>query len=121
MSENIQKLIDERIKILDDWRGEAVKKLVEIVRSFQPSLEEEWKWDTLVWSKDGLICAVGAFKDKVSLNFFKGALLNDSKKIFNDGLEAKSSRRISYFEKDRINEDDLKDILKQTLELNSKN
>lgn len=120
MSQNIQKLIDERIKTLGDWRGDAVKKLIEIVRSADPSLEEEWKWDTLVWNQNGLICAVGAFKDKVGLNFFKGASLDDKEKVFNDGLEAKVSRRISYFEGDKMNDAAIKDLVKQAINLNKK-
>jgi len=120
MSGDIQKLIDERIKVFSDWRGPAVEKLIKIVRSVDPTLEEQWKWDTLVWSKNGLVCAVGAFKDKVGLNFFQGAKLKDPKKVFNDGLEAKGSRRISYFEQDKIDSSALKHIIKEAVEFNSK-
>jgi hypothetical protein len=117
---DIQKLIDERIQSFGDWRGEIVGKLIELVRNTDSSLVEEWKWDTLVWTKNGLVCAIGAFKDKVSLNFFKGALINDAEKFFNDGLEAKTSRRKSYFQGESIDGTKLKEIIKAAVRLNEK-
>jgi hypothetical protein len=55
-------------------------------------MPEEWKWDTGVWSHDGLPIAVGAFKDKVKVNFFQGASIQDTHKLFNSSLESKKAR-----------------------------
>jgi hypothetical protein len=33
--------------------------------------------NTAVWARERMVCAAGAFKDHVKLNFFKGAFLKD--------------------------------------------
>jgi hypothetical protein len=38
-----RKLIDERIKDLDDWRGAALSKLRSLVKQADPDVVEEWK------------------------------------------------------------------------------
>jgi len=60
-----------------------------VIHDADPEVVEEWKWDTGVWSHDGLLVAVGAFKDELKVNFFQGATLPDPHKLFNSGLEAR--------------------------------
>ena len=45
-----------------------------------------------VWSHKGNVVAIGAFKDHVKLNFFKGASLNDAHGLFNAGLGGEGDR-----------------------------
>ncbi len=111
-------LIQKRIEELGGWRGQAYAKLCKLVPAADKRLTLEWKWDTAVWSHNGLVCAAGAFKDKVGLNFFQGAKLADPQHMFNDGLEAKASRRISYFEGDKIDEAALKALIKSAVDYN---
>jgi hypothetical protein len=68
--------------------------LRELIHEADPDLTEEWKWNTAVWTHNGNVCAVGAFKDHIKLNFFKGASLPDPYGLFNSGLDAKASRSI---------------------------
>jgi hypothetical protein len=77
-----------------------------------PDITEEWKWGTAVWSQHGLVCAAGAFKDHVKLNFFKGAALKDPKGLFNSGLDAKATRAIDFHRGDDINEAALTDLIR---------
>src|ERR1700674_239624 len=109
---NPSQLIDKRIAELDDWRGEIIAKLRKLVFEADPDITEEWKWDTAVWSHNGLVCAVGAFKDNVGINFFKGASLPDPHELFNAGLEAKTSRSIRFHKGDAMNESALKDLIR---------
>jgi len=37
-------LIDGRIEELDDWRGETLGRLRELVKEADPDVVEEWKW-----------------------------------------------------------------------------
>jgi hypothetical protein len=97
-------LIDQRIAELDDWRGELFARLRALIRGADPDIVEEWKWDTAVWSRKGMVCAVGAFKGAVKLNFFKGASLPDPDKLFNAGLEAKATRAIDFHQGDQLDE-----------------
>lgn len=103
---------------MGDWRGEVMTKLREIVLEAGPGLAEEWKWDTLVWSQNGLVCAIGAFKDNTGLNFFKGASIPDPEGLFNAGLEAKTSRSVRFYKGDSINEPALKDLVRAAIALN---
>lgn len=105
-------LIDQQIAGLPGWRGQIYTRLRTLVREADPQLTEEWKWDTAVWANKGMVCSVGAFKDHMKLNFFKGASLPDPHKLFNSGLEAKNSRSIDFHEGDTIDEPAIKDLIR---------
>jgi hypothetical protein len=117
---NPSELIDKRITELGDWRGEVFAELRRLVLESTPNITEEWKWDTAVWSHNGLVCAVAAFKDNVGINFFKGASLPDPHKLFNAGLEAKTSRSVKFYKGDKINESALKDLIRVAVVYNRK-
>jgi hypothetical protein len=111
-------LIDQRIAELADWRGKTMAKLRKIIRDADPEITEEWKWDTAVWSHDGLVVAVGAFKGNVKMNFFQGASLSDPHKLFNAGLDAKKTRAIDFHEDAKINEPVLKELIRAAVAQN---
>jgi hypothetical protein len=104
--------ITSHIKALDDWRGQMLARLRELIRGAAPDLVEDWKWNTPVWSYHGNVVAVGAFQDHVKVNFFKGASLDDPHRLFNAGLDAKASRAIDIRKGDRLNEAALKNLLR---------
>jgi len=110
--------ITNYIAELSDWRGEMIARIRKLVHETAPDLSEEWKWDTPVWSQKRNILAVGAFKDHVKLNFFKGAFLDDSHGLFNAGLEAKSTRAIDLSEGETIDEDALKELIRAAVDYN---
>lgn len=103
---------------LSGWRGTIVARLRKLIGGASPSLVEEWKWNTPVWSHNGNVVAVGAFSDHVKINFFKGASLNDPKRMFNAGLEAKATRAIDIHEGDKLNEAVLKELVRAAVALN---
>ena len=115
---NATQLIDKQIAGLGDWRGEVVIRLRKIIHSVDPEIKEEWKWETGVWAHNGMVCAIGTFKDHVKINFFKGANLKDQHKLFNSGLEAKKTRAIDFYENDKLNEDKLEDLIKEANDQN---
>ncbi len=106
------------IKDLSDWRGKRLAWLRKTILDVAPGLIEEWKWNTPVWSQNGNVVAVGAFKDHVKVNFFKGALLSDPKGIFNAGLDAKATRAIDIHDGETLNESALKEIVRAAVALN---
>ena len=114
-SERITNHIDE----LDDWRGKVLAQLRTLIGETAPGIVEEWKWNTPVWSHHGNVVAVGAFKDSVKVNFFKGALMDDADGLFNAGLDAKASRAIDIHKGDRINAAALKNLVRAAVALNS--
>ena len=105
-------LITNQIAELADWRGKMLARLRKLILEDAPGITEEWKWGTAVWSHKGNVVAVGAFKDHLKINFFKGASLKDPHGLFNAGLDAKATRAIDLREGDKINEAALKDLIR---------
>ena len=120
MSGDASALIDKHIAGLGDWRGELMAKLRKTINSASPDLKEEWKWGIPVFSSNGNVCALGAFKESVKVNFFKGASLPDPKHLFNGGLEAKTSRSIDLQRGDRIDDAALKVLVRAAVAANNK-
>jgi|SRR6266542_558985 len=89
------KLIDKQIAELPDWRGKTIAKLRKIIHEADPEITEEWKWNTAVFSHNGLVVAVGAFKGNVKMNFFQGANLPAPNKLFNAGSMQRKRERLT--------------------------
>ena len=109
---NPSELIDKHIAELADWRGQMIARMRKLIFEADPDISEEWKWNTPVWSHQGLVCAVGAFKETVKMNFFQGAFIEDRHKLFNAGLDAKKTRAIDFHEGDAVDESALKDLIR---------
>jgi len=107
--------IDKQIAELADWRSHMFIQLRKLIHEADPDITEEWKWNTAVWSHQGLVCALGAFKKSVKMNFFQGALLEDPHTLFNTGLDAKTMRSIDFHEGDAIDESALKDLIRSAV------
>jgi len=93
--------IDARLKALDDWRGETLGAVRELIHAADPEVVETVKWKkptnphgVPVWEHDGIVCTGEVYKDKVKLTFAKGASLNDPKGLFNASLDAGTRRAI---------------------------
>ena len=111
-------LITDQIAELADWRGKLLARLRKLILAVDPDIVEAWKWGTPVWTHNGDVVAVGAFKDHVKINFFKGASLPDPHGLFNAGLEAKATRAIDIHEGDKIDEPALKELLRTAVAYN---
>jgi hypothetical protein len=115
---NPSELIDKHIAELTDWRGQMIARMRKLIFEADPDISEEWKWNTPVWSHQGLVCAVGAFKETVKMNFFQGAFIEDRHKLFNAGLDAKKTRAIDFHEGDAVDESALKDLIRTAVAYN---
>src|ERR671930_373966 len=121
---NASQLIDERIRDLGDWRGDTLSKVRGIIKKADPEIVEEWKWakatspGTPVWSHNGGICTGETYRNVVKLTFFKGAALNDPSGLFNSSLGGKVRRAIDIKEDDEIDEDALKNLIREAAALN---
>ena len=113
------KLIDARIKELDDWRGKTLSHVRALIKQADPEVVEEWKWRGVpVWSHDGLICTGETYKSVVKLTFAKGASLKDPSGLFNSSLEGNARRAIDLHEGDEIDEDAFKTLVRAAAALN---
>ena len=92
--ESPSRLIDARIRELDDWRGKTLAHVRALIKQADPEVVEEWKWRGVpVWSHDGIICTGETYKSVVKLTFAKGASLGDPKGLFNSSLKATPGAR----------------------------
>jgi hypothetical protein len=119
MGESPSKLIDARIKELDDWRGEMLSHVRALIKQADPEVVEEWKWRGVpVWSHDGIICTGETYQSIVKLTFFKGASLEDRSGLFNASLEGNARRAIDIHEGDKVDGDALKALIRAAVALN---
>ncbi len=113
------RLIDARIKELDDWRGKTLSRVRALIKKADPEVVEEWKWRGVpVWSHDGIICTGETYKSVVKLTFAKGASLEDPSGLFNSSLEGNVRRAIDIHEADEIDEAAFKTLIRAAAALN---
>jgi hypothetical protein len=110
--------VDEYINSQDPWKSELLTTLRNVIHDADPEIVEEWKWDVPVFVHKTMICAISSFKEHVKINFFKGAKLSDSHKLFNNGFDSKQHRSIDFKEGDKVKEKELKELIKEAVDLN---
>ena len=117
--ESPSRLIDARIKELDDWRGKTLSHVRALIKQADPEVVEEWKWRGVpVWYHDGMICTGETYKSVVKLTFAKGASLEDPSGLFNSSLEGNVRRAIDLHEGDEVDGDTFKALIRAAVGLN---
>ena len=111
-------LIDERIRELGGWRGEALARIRALILEADPGITEEWKWAVPVWSHDGIVCTGEAYKAAVKLTFARGASVPDPSRLFNSSLEGKTRRAIDIHEGDKVDARAFKALVKAAVARN---
>lgn len=114
------KLIDGRIKELNDWRGKTLAKVRALIKAADPDVVEAWKWRGVpVWEHDGILCTGETYKSVVKLTFAKGASLPDPAGLFNSSLDGNVRRAIDIHEGAKINEKALKALIRAAIDANA--
>jgi hypothetical protein len=117
--ESPSRLIDAKIKELDDWRGKTLSHVRALIKQAEPEVVEEWKWRGVpVWYHGGMICTGETYKSVVKLTFAKGARLEDPSGLFNSSLEGNVRRAVDLHEGDEIDEDAFKTLIRAAAALN---
>jgi hypothetical protein len=91
-----------------------------LVREADPGVSEEWKWNTPVWSHDGIICTGETYKAKVKLTFAKGASLPEGAPLFNSSLDGKVRRAIDIAEGGQLDRAVFVQLIRAAAALNGK-
>ncbi len=113
------RLIDARIKELDDWRGKTLSHVRALIKQADPEVVEEWKWRGVpVWSHAGILCTGETYKSVVKLTFAKGASLEDPSSLFNASLDGNVRRAIDIHEGDDLDEKAFKALIRAAVILN---
>ena len=103
--EPASRLIDQRIRDLAGWRGEALARMRALILEADPDVTEEWKWNNPVWSRGGIVCTGEAYAKVVKLTFARGASLPDPSRLFNSSLEGNTRRAIDVREGETVDAD----------------
>ena len=111
-------LITARIKELGDWRGEKLTRVRKLIHEADPAIVEEWKWETPVWSRDGIICTGETYKQVVKLTFAMGAFLKDPRRLCNASLTGKMRRAIDLRAEDDIDAASFRDLIRRAVAFN---
>jgi hypothetical protein len=117
--------ISRRIRELGDWRGETLARVRQLIHDADPEIQEEWKWEkpssggTPVWSHGGDICTGESYKQVVKLTFFRGASLEDPKKLFNSSLEGKTRRAIDIRDGETLDDAAFKELIRAAVAANA--
>jgi len=123
-NESPSRLIDARIKELNDWRGKTLSRVRALIKQADPEVVEEWKWvkptnpGTPVWSHGGIVCTGETYKNVVKVTFARGAALKDPSGLFNASLDGNTRRAIDIHEGDTLDEAALKDLVRAAVALN---
>jgi hypothetical protein len=125
--ESASQVIDAKIRAMDDWRGETLGRVRNLIKQADPEVVEELKWAKAsnsmsgvpVWSHAGIICTGETYKDKVKFTFAKGASLEDPTGLFNSSLDGNMRRAIDIQEGEKIDQKALKDLIKAAVALNT--
>ena len=106
------RLIDERIRELEGWRGEKLARMRALILEADPEMTEEWKWQVPVWSHDGIVCTGEAYAKVVKLTFARGATIPDPAHLFNSSLEGNTRRAIDIHEGEEVDARAFKALVK---------
>jgi hypothetical protein len=97
-----------------------------LIQEADPAAVEAQKWKkpsnpegVPVWSHDGIVCIVQELKNRVRLTIPRGAALQDPKKVFNACLTAGSMRGIDIYERDKLDREAIKSLIRAAVALNA--
>ena len=113
------RLIDQRIRDLEGWRGETLARMRTLILEADPEMTEEWKWGTPVWSHNGIVCTGEAYTKVVKLTFARGASIPDPSRLFNSSLEGKTRRAIDIHEGEKVDARAFKALVKAAVARNA--
>lgn len=110
--------ITEYTQKFPDWRGNLIQQIRNLILKTEPGIQEEWKWKSPVWSLNGMICSISAFKKHVSLTFFNGAEIEHETELFNSPSDSKNTRSVIWQEGDELNPELLTALIKIAIRQN---
>ena len=114
--------IDEKLRLLGDWRAATLAELRRLIHEADPEVVEEVKWvkpgnplGVPVWSHAGVICTGETYAAKVKLTFARGAALADPEGLFNASLEGNARRAIDLSEGDALDADAFRALFEEAV------
>jgi len=113
--------IEAYIERAADWAQPICRALRTAIVKAEPGIVEEWKWGCPVFSKGGLLCAIGAFQPHVRFIFFKGSLLKDPRRKLEPKSHPEMQSRVMLFKPGaKVDAKAVADFVRQAAALNAK-
>jgi hypothetical protein len=110
--------IDRYVASAPEFARPICRKLRNLIRKADPGIVEDWKWGPN-FNKQGMVCGFGAFKEHVTLTFFKGALLKDPRKRLVDCSGSNAhNRSLKYRSLQDVDERTLTAFVREAVKLN---
>ena len=111
-----EKNVDAYISNLEDWQGEIVSSVRQILNETAPDTEEAIKWAQPVYSSNGPFAYIKAFKNSVNFGFWRGADLKDPKGLLQGGGD--KMRHVKLTSIEDIDAAAFSDFIAQAVQLN---
>jgi hypothetical protein len=73
--------VDAYVVTMQDWRGDTVSALRQLIREVAPDATESMKWGQPVYDVNGPFAHIKAYRNHVNFGFWRGADLTDPKGI----------------------------------------
>lgn len=110
--------VDEFIEQLENPVQDIVSELRTLVFEAYPEMDEGFKWDKPSYAKEGLVCYMQTAKGHVNFGFYRGAELRDESNLLEG--DGKKMRHVRLNRTDDIQNDELKLLIWDAVELNRK-
>lgn len=118
----MQNRLDPQVDAFIDNLGEPVQDIVKRLRTVvfeaYPEMEEGIKWSKPSYSKEGLVCYMQTAKSHVNFGFYRGADLADRHNLLEG--DGKKMRHVRIRKADEIDEEKLKFLVWDAVDLNRK-
>jgi hypothetical protein len=114
-----KRMIDAYIANSAPFAQPICRKLRTTILRAQPEIVEDWKWGPN-YCCNGMVCGFGAFKQHVTLTFFRGDAMKDTKKLFVAGESNKHNRNIKFSDVNEFDEKTLTAYINEAVRINVK-
>lgn len=111
-----EKTVDSYIAGLEDWQGEIVSQVRQIILQAAPEAGESIKWAQPVYEINGPFAYIKAFKNSVNFGFWRGVDINDSAGLLQGSGEKMRHFKLTSLED--INAPVFSDYVQQAVKLN---
>ena len=103
ITENASLFIDDYIASLPDFSKEICTTLRTLIHASETNVIEDWKWNIPIFCNSDKVCGFSAFKNHVSLTFFRGAEMTNKHNLFTGNCNAQFTRVIKFNHSSEIN------------------
>ena len=111
-----QKTVAAYIAQIEDWQGEIVSTVRNIILKTAPEADEAIKWAQPVYSVNGPFAYIKAFKNSVNFGFWRGVDVQDHAGLLQGTGE--KMRHVKLLSLDDIDEPACIDFVQQAVKLN---